>query len=182
LGLCYARGADVYPYFEKDQNRLAPLEKKFSSLLFRSPLEKVYKDSGNWYYETQTFNFYRRKLEEKSFSLEARLIPAEGLGPRLIIGSGAAPEKTLRLFSPGAPRMKARDFLFRYRDAISSLPPFTKNISRYLQSLGDEEHILLTTLLPAAAALKRRNPIMDAAELLEADRVYSLGEIDRVLS
>jgi hypothetical protein len=182
LGLSYARGAYVYPYFEKDQNRLAPLEKKVSSLLFRSPLKKVYKDGENWYYETRTFNFYRGKLEEKSLSLEACLIPEEGLGPSLIIGAGTVPEKTLRLFSPGALRMKAKEFLSRYRDGISSLPPFTKDISRYLQSLGDEEHMVLTTLLPAAAALKRRNPLMEAPELLEADRLYSLGEIDRILS
>jgi hypothetical protein len=78
--------------------------------------------------------------------------------------------------------MKAKEFLSRYRDAVSSLPPFTKDISRYLRSLGDEEHMLLTTLLPAAAALKRRNPMMNTAELLEADRAYSLEEIDRVLS
>jgi hypothetical protein len=181
LGLSYARGAYVYPYFEKDQNRLAPLETKASALLFRSPLEKVYKDSEHWYYETQTFNFYRRRLEEKSLSLEAQILPVEGLGPLLLMGKGTAPGTTLRLFSSGPPRMKAKEFLARYRDGISSLPPFTKDISRYLESLRDEEQILLTTLLPAAAALKRRNPLMEAAELLEADRRFSLAEIDRIL-
>jgi hypothetical protein len=182
MGLSYARGAYVYPYFEKDQNRLAPLEKKASSLLFRSPLEKVYKDEGHWYYANRPLSFYRKRLEEKSLSLEALIIPEEGLGPHLVMGKGSAPGRTLSLFSSGPPRMRAKEFLSRYREAISSLPPFRKDISRYLQSLGDEEHILLTTLLPAAAALKRRNPLMEAAELLEADKLYSLGEIDRVLS
>jgi hypothetical protein len=182
MGLSYARGAYVYPLFEKDQNRLAPLEKKVSSLLFRSPLEKVYTDRENWRYETQTLNFYRKKLEEKSLSLEARLVPEEGMGPRLNMGTGTVRENPLRLFSSGAPRMGAAEFLSQYRDAVSSLPPFIKDISRYLQNLGDEEHILFTTLLPAAAALKRRNPLLEVPELLETDRRYSLGEIDRVLS
>jgi hypothetical protein len=182
LGISYARGAYVYPYFEKDQNRLSPLEKKFSSLLFRSPLEKVYKDEENWYYETRTFKFYRGKLEEKSLSLEARIVPEEGMGPPLVLGRGRAPDKTLRLFSPGAPRMKAKEFLVRYRDAIASLPPFRKDITRCLQSLEDGELTVFTTLLPAAAALKRRNPLLKAAELLEAGRLYSLEEIGRVLS
>jgi hypothetical protein len=181
MGLSYARGAYVYPYFEKDQNRLSPVEKRASALLFRSPLEKVYKNGGNWYYETQAFNFYRRRLEEKALSLEALLVPEEGMGPPLSTGRGTAPDKTLRLFSPGAPRMKAEEFLSRYRDAVSSLPPFRKDISRYLRGLGDEEYILFTTLLPAAAALKRRNPLAETAEILEADRRFSLGEIDKVL-
>jgi hypothetical protein len=182
MGISYARGAYVYPYFEKDQNRLAPLEKKASSLLFRSPLEKVYKDGEHWYYESRTFNFYRRRLEEKSLTLEARLIPKEGMGPLLVTGGGTVSARTLRLFSPGPPRMKAKEFLSRYRDAIAALPPFGRDISRYLQSLEDEAYTLLTTLLPATAALKRRNPRMEAAELLEAGRVFSLTEIDRVLS
>jgi hypothetical protein len=182
MGLSYARGAYVYPYFEKDQNRLAPLEKKASSLLFRSPLKKIYKDEKNWYYETRTLNFYRLKLEEKSLSLEAELIPQEGLGPLLVTGTGREAGKTLRLFSPGAPKMRAAEFLSRYREGISSLPPFRKDISRYISSLTDGEYTLLATLLPAAAALKRRNPLMETAELLEADKLYSLGEIDRVLS
>jgi hypothetical protein len=182
MGISYARGAYVYPYFEKDQNRLAPLEKKASALLFRSPLEKAYKDGEHWYYETRTFNFYRRRLEEKSLTLEARLIPEEGLGPRLVTGGGNARGRTLRLFSSGPPRMKAEEFLSRYRDSIAALPPFGRDISRYLQSLGDEACTLLTTLLPAMAALKRRNPLMEAAELLEAVRRFSLAGIDKVLS
>jgi hypothetical protein len=184
MGISYARGAYVYPYFEKDQNRLAPLEKKASSLIFRSPLEKVYKDGEHWYYETRTFKFYREKLEEKNLALEARLIPEKGMGPRLVTGGGrgAVSARTLRLFASGPPRMKAKEFLSRYRDAIAALPPFSRNISRYLQSLGDEAHTLLATLLPAAAALKRRNPLMEAAELLEAGRRFSLAEIDKVLS
>jgi hypothetical protein len=182
LGLSYARGAYVYPLFEKDQCRLAPLEKKFSSLLFRSPLKKVCQDREHWRYETQTFNFYRHKLEEKSRSLNARLIPEDGLGPRLIPAPGTLRPLPLPLFSSGPPVTGARTFLSRYRDALASLPPFTRDISRYLQRLGEEEHTLFTTLLPAAAALKRRNPLLDIPELLEADRRYSLGQIDLVLS
>jgi hypothetical protein len=181
MGLSYARGAYVYPWFEKDQNRLTPLEKKVSSLLFRSPLQKVYKDEENWYYETQTLNFYRTRLEEKSLSLEAKLLHVNGMGPPLLTETGAVPGKTLRLFASGAPVMRAGEFLSRYREAVASLPPFTKDISRYLQNLGEEEHVILTTLLPAAAAIRRRKPMMEAAELLEADRLYSLGEIDKVL-
>jgi hypothetical protein len=186
LGLTYARGTYIHPYFEKTQNRLSPLEQKASAFLFRGPLEKVYKENGGWYYQSRSLSFYRQKLEEKCLSLEAELIPQEGLGPRLLAGpaliTGPMPKEHLRLFSAGAPKMKARDFLARYREDISSLPAFQKDISRYLGNLNAGEYAVFTTLLPAAAALKRRNPRMKAAELLEADRAYSLEEIDRVLT
>jgi hypothetical protein len=186
LGLSYARGTYIHPYFEKDQNRLSPLEQKASAFLFRGPLEKVYKENGGWYYQSRSLSFYRQRLEEKCRSLEAELIPQEGQGPRLAAGlslaAGPKPREHLRLFSPGAPKMKARDFLAHYRERIASLPAFQKDVSRYLRNLNAENYAVLTTLLPAAAALKRRNPRMEAAELLEADRAYSLKEIDRVLS
>jgi hypothetical protein len=193
LGRTYARGTHIHRYFEKDQNRLSPLEKRASAFLFRGPLEKVYKDSENWYYQTRSLDFYRQRLEEKCLSLETELIPQDGLGPALItkpaLKAGTPrpdlrpfPKETLRLFSSGAPKMKATDFLARYREAVSSLPAFQMNISRYLRTLKAGEYAVFTTLLPAAAALKRRNPRMKAAELLEADRAYSLKEIDRVLN
>jgi hypothetical protein len=56
-----------------------------------------------------------------------------------------------------------------------------KNLARYLGSLDEAESRLLTTLLPAAAAIKRRRPELDGRETLEAARAYCLKELDSVL-
>jgi hypothetical protein len=47
--------------------------------------------------------------------------------------------------------------------------------------LNAEDRDVLTTLLPSAAAVRRREATKSAAETLEAVRSYCLDEIDRVL-
>jgi hypothetical protein len=180
-GMTYARGTYIYPHFEIRQNRLSPFEALFSNFLYRAPLTKVTKDNG-WYYETGSLKFYRERLEEKCLSLKARVIPAEGLGAPIhippVVNPGPPDEKTLQHFPSGTPKMKATEFLSLYREKIKRLPAVRENSTLLFKSLTPEEQIILTTLLPAAAAIKRRNPDLKTAELIEETKSYCIREID----
>jgi hypothetical protein len=183
LGTSYARGAYIYPHFEIRQGRLSPLESLFSTFLYRAPLTKITKDRG-WYYETDSLNFYRLRLEEKCRSLNARVIPVEGLGAPLQI-----PPRTRRpppgeipdFFSPGAAKMNAVEFLSLYGKKIESLPAFKGAQASWLHDRSAGEYAVLTTLLPAAAAIKRRHPDLKTAELLDETKGYCLRELAAVL-
>jgi hypothetical protein len=184
LGRTYARGTYIFPFFGLRQNRLCPLEALLSGLLYRSPLEKRIlpgnqEGPGSWYYETGTLARYRKALEAKGRRMGARLLPAPGLGVPMgaMGGYGLRPAgRALRKAPP------ARDFLAGYREGIRSLPPAGGAAREYPASLGGEERRILATLLPLAAALRRGNPGLGGAEIIEETRKYSLAAVDRILA
>jgi len=183
-GVTYARGTYIYRIFENRQNRLLPLEAQASAFLYRTPLEK--KENHAWYYETGILKLYRERLEEKSKHMEAALIPIEGMGAPINVRQGENRRQNTKTFSYGKPMMKAEDFIRSYRDAIACLPKPGKNPGGYLASLSGEQSIVLTTLLPAAAAIKhrltmRRGRAADFREVIEETRAFCLAEIDIVL-
>jgi hypothetical protein len=176
LGKSYAKGAWLFPYFENLQNRFFSIETQFSSLLYRSPdLRKKTREDGIWYYETRTLNRYREGLELKAIKTEARYSTAEGLGAPIRLPQR---EKTRRgnpaIFSAGPAAVKARDFLASYREKIARLPGLAREMTA-------EEELILKTLLPQAAALKRREALNSGEEVLEAVKGYCMGEIEKVL-
>ncbi|MDR3167290.1 MAG: DUF115 domain-containing protein [Treponema sp.] len=187
LGRTYARGTYIYPYFENRQNRLTPLEGLVSAFLYRSPLSKQGEkgDTGHhenpWYYETRSLSRYRRGVEEKKF--RAALLPVPGLGPPLVIRNNRepAPPGELPLFTAGRVSLEAGEFLDIYRNGIRALPLPRGGPAAYLEKLNTGEKEILATLIPEAAAIKRRRPELNTGELMEAVREYCLGEIDRVL-
>jgi hypothetical protein len=77
--------------------------------------------------------------------------------------------------------MGARDFLAGYRAKITALPSPEGGISAYLEGLNREEGVVLTTLLPAAAAIKHRGPELSSREILGEVKSWCLEELDRVL-
>ncbi|MDR1420454.1 MAG: DUF115 domain-containing protein [Treponema sp.] len=176
-GLVYARGTYLYPYFGERQNRLSPLEGLFSGFLYRNPsLAKVRRENGDWYYETDTLSFYRKRFEEKAARLSSgQARPAAG-GSAVISVTGP---RERRIFSAGVPRMSAGEFLRRYRKGIRELG---KGGRRVPAGLSAEEKLLLATLLPGAAVFKGRNSRVRTAELLEEVTAWCAGEIDRVLA
>jgi hypothetical protein len=192
LGRTYARGTYLYPYFEVRQNRFTPLEGQHSAFLYRnSVLNRIERvpspddpeKTGGWYYETPVLKRYREGVETKAGSLRAVLKPIPSLGAPIMIpdtGRGE-PRPGTPLFAAGRMTMGAGDFLAGYRAKIAALPPVKPDVSRYIRDLDEEERPVLATLLPGAAALKRRNPVMGGAAALEAVREYSLGELDRVM-
>lgn len=204
LGRTYARGTYIFPYFETCQNRLEPLETFFSRFLYRSPLEKRTPPAGpaegTWYYETETLIRYRNSLEAAGKRMEARLLPAAGLGAP-IAGYPAAPQQRGAAGAGGSGRpatgprqvagsrqitepLPAREFLSRYREQIRALPPPLpgKPAGAYLAGLGNEGRQVLATLLPLAAALRRKEPERVGVEIIGRIRDYATGAIDRVLA
>jgi hypothetical protein len=148
--------------------------------------ENTEKDKGKgenhtWYYETGILKLYRERLEEKCKHMEAALIPVEGLGAPIYVRQGENRGQNLKAFSYGKPMMKAEDFLRLYRDEIARLPGPGKNLGAYLASLSGEQGIVLTTLLPTAAAIKKRKNAASFQELIEETRAFCLEEIDTVL-
>jgi hypothetical protein len=184
MGKTYARGTYIYPYFETRQTRLNPQEAQNSDFLYRnSPLSKKDGAGGLWYYVTPLLQSYRESLEAKARSINAALTAVSGLGVPL-----SFPEKTpcrresLRLFAAGRSSTGAEGFLESYRAEIAALPKAGQNITAFLQGLTEQESLILTTLLPACAAMQRRRSGLTAQEALEAVRDYSIKELDAVLN
>jgi len=63
---------------------------------------------------------------------------------------------------------------------VAMLPEPGGNAAEYLASLKGEEHAVFTTILPAAAAIRRRYPKVDFRELIAETKDYCIGEIDWV--
>ncbi|MDR3172683.1 MAG: DUF115 domain-containing protein [Treponema sp.] len=191
LGRTYARGTYIFPYFEIRQNRLCPLEALFSNFLYRSPLEKKVPPQADearrstearrsiearpcnkaWYYETETLIRYREVLEAKVERMKA--LPAGGLRLNPPPRPGSPPK---------APALSARDFLSDYREKIRSLPAMKSgSAADYPAGLSGGERQILATLLPLTAALRRKDPRLKGATIIEETRNYSVSAIDRVL-
>ncbi|MDR0449856.1 MAG: DUF115 domain-containing protein [Treponema sp.] len=188
LGRSYARGTYIYPFFEERQNRRSPLEALHSAFLYRSPLEKR-GDPGSgasWYYETATLKRYRELLEEKIGFMASRIRPLPGLGAPLRVKQkpGGKPGPARPFFSPAPPRTGAAEFLAAYRRLVLALEPSSGKIGLTSAEAGGEgrdKGLVLATLLPLAAALRRREPELRPGETLERAKAYALAAIDRVL-
>ncbi|GHU15702.1 hypothetical protein FACS1894163_03420 [Spirochaetia bacterium] len=182
LGQVYARGTYIFPFFEKQQCRLAPLEGLFSNFLYRSPLSKR-GGENSWYYETDTLRRYRERLEEKltAFGPVVYAVPGRGAPISIRQQGGQNGPRDLRIFSSGRARISAADFLAEYRKGILILKPMKADLNTYLRSLDDDERLILTTLLPQAAAIRRRESGLAPAEIIERVRGYCVGEIDRII-
>ena len=176
-GKIYARGTYLFPLFQKKQSRFAPLESQVSSFLYRSP----FLDSGRLY-ETAVLRFYREAFEKKAALMRAEIKAAPGKGLPLVIRKAAAPVGGKRAFdfSPGNAETTAADFLKQYRQDIAALPlPSTG--SPYPDSLDAKARRIAATLLPLAASVKRRRPELNARELINEIKHYSISEIDRII-
>ena len=178
-GGTYARGTYIYQLFASRQNRFFPLEAQASAFLYRTPLEK--KENLTWYYETGTMKNYRERLEEKSKHMEAAIVPVKGLGAPINVRQNGNTRQNPKAFSRGKSLMKAEDFLRFYREVIAHLPEPGKNPGGYPALLSEEQRIVFTTLLPTAAAIKKRESAADFREVIEETRAFCLAEIDTVL-
>ncbi|MDR0997985.1 MAG: DUF115 domain-containing protein, partial [Treponema sp.] len=191
LGRTYARGTYIYPYFEVRQNRLNPLEALHSAFLYRSPLERISRedsgDGASWYYETATLRRYRELLEE--ISMTSRVRPVPGLGAPIRIRrnpgvpgpGGDSLAGGFSAFRAGPPRTGAGEFIAAYRNRILALEsPGAEGIRG--EGMDRESRLVLATLLPLAAALRRREPELHPKETLERTKTYALAAIDQVLA
>jgi hypothetical protein len=181
LGWTYTRGAYIFPSFAQRQKRLLPFETLHSDLLYRTPLVKKAGKGGVFYYETPAMRMYRERLEEKSALLRTELIPVPGMGAPVNVCTRRRQGKPSPLIW-GKPSLRAEDFLAGYQDRIRALPLPGKGVSAWLEKLNLEERFILATLLPEAAALKRRSPELKTGALIEAAAAYCRAEIEKVLN
>jgi len=184
----YARGTYVYPYFEKRQNRLSPLEAQLSKFLYRSPFLPHENENQN-YHETTSLRFYRKKLEEKAKTMKAKIKFAKGLGAQISFnkeqlsensyqGSEIREQRTENKIQPA--EKNHSKFLEQYRDDIHALPP-AENACGYLNKLDQKEKRIFTTLLPYMAAVKKRKPELSSKELIEEVKRECVKEIEKAL-
>jgi hypothetical protein len=180
----YARGTYVYPFFTRKQNRLCPLEAGLSAFLYRSPFlprENIY-EKGE-YFQTQQLRFYRKKLEEKASLMTAEVSCARGLGVPLnlqkMTGGAAAEVPPF----PAARRAEksAAVFLEQYSDSAASLPEAREG-ENYMKKLNAEQRRIFATLLPYAAAVKKREPSLKLKDLINETKRLCVDEIARVLA
>jgi hypothetical protein len=141
-GRVYAKGTYIYPFFERRQNRISPLESHISSFLYRSPFLPPETEGGECMYETAALRFYRKRFEQKASTIEAQVSIAKGSAMPLVIKRNnppqpfneGAPSGTRNLFAPGKAMMDATKFLEQYRDDIEKLPAFGNAGATYLQT------------------------------------------------
>ena len=179
----YARGTYIYPFFSNRQNRLSPLEARFSAFLYRSPFlprEKAFEKTN--YYETSQLRFYRQKLEEKTSIMSADISCARGLGAP--VGLQKTPHNTQTepqcLFKAGDEKKSGVDFLEQYRRDIAALPT-AGGTENYIKKLCAKDRHIFTTLLPCTAAVKKRNMELKTKDLIEEVKRRCIEEIAKVL-
>jgi len=183
----YAKGAYIYPYFDKKQSRHAPLEAQASALLYRSAFlppedtEKFQKDACR-YYETSPLRFYRKKLEEKINTINTDITFAKGDGAPVAHNKqkikNDKPEIKYKEPENKNRRFSGRIFLEQYRDDIMMLPAFTDD---YLSKLNSKERQIFTTILPLTAAVKKRSPQLKQKDLIEEAKNLSVNKIEKAL-
>ncbi|MDL2229990.1 DUF115 domain-containing protein [Treponema sp. OttesenSCG-928-L16] len=183
-GQSYARGTYIHPFFQNRQDRLSPLEAAFSAFLFRSPSLEKKQVPPSWYYETRSLSLYRHKLEAKAAAGQARIIQHPGLGPGLKLGNEQEWKKgtgILPVFSAGKAAGSPKDFLRKYSEDIGALPAGGKALIPYLSALSGAQYRVFTSLLPLAAALKKKEPGLAGADLLGEAKRTAVREIKEVL-
>ncbi|MDR1390494.1 MAG: DUF115 domain-containing protein [Treponema sp.] len=163
-GKTYARGAYIYPYFENLSSRFSPLEALHSGFLYRDALVKHTTRNG-FYYETPSLSFYRRALLEKINSRFSLVSSREGI---YHIRNN---QSALSLFSPG-PAGNSAVFLKKYRAGVAALASFADSGGK---------NTLITTLLPLAAAIQKREPSLTPNGLFTAAKACALHKLDTLI-
>ncbi|NLJ45885.1 MAG: DUF115 domain-containing protein [Treponema sp.] len=187
-GASYARGTYIHRYFRLRAGRTSPQESLFSAFLYRNlQVDRETDPDGTFRYVTKPLQAYRRRLEAFAAGLSGQLVPVRGSGVDIRVpirtfdpsGSG----RGLAVFAPGKATCTAREFLESYRDGLRGLPELTAPSLRTLRSLSPEQQDLWTTLLPAAAALRKDlgNLQIPPSELMERIRAWTLEVVSAEL-
>jgi hypothetical protein len=168
----YARGTYIYPYFNRKQTRLSPMEAQMSAFLYRSPFLPNEDGQKKDYYETASLRFYREKLEEKAATMNAEIKSEPGFGAPINLRYARKNVEVQRAaYKENKPTISGSAFLEQYRNDIAALPT---------GKLNEKEKQIFTTILPTAAALKHRG-IANNNELIEATKDHCIKQIDKVL-
>ena len=176
----YARGTYIYPYFYKKQNRLAPIESLFSAFLYRSPFLQPENNEKQNYRETSSLRFYRKKLEEKAALMDAQIICAPGNGAEIRISKNENTYTENKILYEYGRKQSGMEFLIQYKNDIKALPA-VRNGETYMNGLNSKEKQIATTLLPCAAAIRKRKADLKQIDLLEETKKLCIREIEKIL-
>ena len=162
-GKSYTRGTYLYPFFHTNSFRTKPLEHHFFSFLLRNDNIIKVKEPNYIRYTTSPMISYKKRLEQASADLTAELIPVPGKGEMLT----PAVRKRHRdasvivgtLFSAGVAALSWKEFIKSYSRAVETLPLPQESLNHYNSLLSKEQKDIVTTLLPAAAAIRREHEL-----------------------
>jgi len=180
----YARGTYIFPYFHRKQNRLSSLEAQMSRFLYRSPFLPAQDIQRKGYYETSSLRFYRERLEEKISGMQCTVTCEPGNGAPINIKNN--PHKEREEYKENKEEIIVNkqiswyDFLKTYRNDILALPQAQER-ENYLLKLETNKRHIFTTLLPLAAAVKKRYPELELNELISEVKHRSTEEINSIL-
>ncbi len=184
-GKAYARGTYIYPFFARIATRHEPLESSMAAFIFRNEKLDQELDERGRRYVTKPLSSYRERLEGLAVRLKATLAPAPGAGAIISVPDreeqGQQQLRTIESFSAGSCNASVFSFLKEFRDAVFALPAMEEAPYRYMQALDEWQRDVFTTLLPAAAAIRRIKGLDMASELLEETKRYCTSELDRVI-
>lgn len=158
FGKSYARGTYIYPYFDVRQSRLRPSESLFAEFLYRNQsISREEDDDGAFRYVTKPLVMYKERLERLSAVASCRIERERGFGVRADTLRDVAPRgrDSGRVFAAGRPYQKPLEFLAAYHADIVALPAPYRHAAAYLDGLSPHEKDVWTTMLPAAAVLRR---------------------------
>ncbi len=162
-GKSYTRGTYLYPFFQTGSLRTNPLEHHFFSFLLRNENIIKVKEPEYIRYTTSPMISYKERLEQASAHLTAELTAIPGKGEQL----NTAHESVKRnssgvigtLFSAGVASVSWQQFIRDYSKVVSELPLPRESLSDYRSSISKEQNDIVTTLLPAAAAIRREQEL-----------------------
>ncbi|MDR1467826.1 MAG: DUF115 domain-containing protein [Spirochaetaceae bacterium] len=93
-GRTYTRGAYIYPYFDRLQNRFQPTETLFSSFVFRSNTLTRKERGTSWFYETPSLSMYKKTLAGYAAGLDSEVSAVEEYGAKEGEASPLLPDGT----------------------------------------------------------------------------------------
>ncbi len=185
-GKSYARGTYLYPYFCSRSNRFSPLENYFITFLFHNDqIDKKYDPSGIRYV-TKPMISYKTRLESLISDLDTEVIPSKGEGEKIYCKNNHK-EKTMKRFpsilSAGPADTSWKLFLHRYDRILSTLPIPKYSVSEYMNSLTPLQKEICTTILPAAAAIRKDAPQgMTGTQILKETIEWTRNVMKRYIS
>jgi len=183
-GKSYARGTYIYPYFTSRSVRTESLETDFYNFLYRNDNISMLKTDYGFRYHTRPMLSYKERLESFSETINANIIPVEGLGEPIIVPYRRVIPSTPEIFSAGMSRTSWRSFLTSYKKKLLNLSVPDSPPSRYLSGLDYTDLDIWTTLFPVAAVLRKkyRDSEITSTEILREVRNWALDVINLNLS
>jgi hypothetical protein len=184
-GNAYTKGAFFYPYLTMRQTRFEPATAQLYNFLFKNKTLRRLQNEHSYYYETRALAMYRKNLEKKGRTTTCGIDIVPGYGAPVNItrniSGGITDRKMIELFSSGKSTMSAAEFLYDYRQKIKELPPLNESRGDYMAELSDFGKNIFTTILPAAAAIKRTFPLLSNRDLIEEVKNYCSAKIEELL-